>query len=362
MMDQILGQDHALDVLDAALRSDRVHHAWIFSGPFGVGKFTTAVAFARLLLDPDARTDMMGRITVDPASRTQTMIDAESHADLHIIRKELALYSNNPALRSRKLMNIPVDLLRERMLGGRTGDDRTHEAPAYRTPTHGHAKVFIIDEAELLDTTAQNTLLKTLEEPPAATFIILVTSQPERLLPTVHSRCQHVRFRALETADMQRWFERRKDDLDPLQQEWLTMFAHGAPGVADRAATYSFHAWTQAIDQHWRERSAGRFPDGLGETLAELVDEFAKQWVKAHQNSSKDAANKDGAQHVFALLSSMIRQDLAQACDRNDVDALHAACQAIDDLSTAEQLLRSNVNMKLVFEHLSARLCRPVVV
>ena len=100
-------------------------------------------------------------------------------------------------------MNSPVDVLRQHMIGGWTKDPpRFHEAPAYLTPLSAPAKTFIIDEAELIDTVGQNALLKTLEEPPRRTYIFLVTSRPERLLPTIRSRCQHVRFVPLDHASM----------------------------------------------------------------------------------------------------------------------------------------------------------------
>jgi DNA polymerase-3 subunit delta' len=364
-MDRILGQEHAVELLQSAMTTGRIHHAWIFSGPQGVGKFTTAVEFARLLLDPSTAPSLTGQLSVDPATRVQQMIDAGSHPDLHIIRKELALYSDNPALRSRKLLNIPVDLLREKMLGGRTSDDRYHEAAAYRTAALGHAKVFIIDEAELLDTTAQNTLLKTLEEPPAETFFVLVTSRPERMLPTIHSRCQHIRFRALGDADMKAWFARGEciagadgdagTHVDADAQAWLMDFAAGAPGVAAMASEYGFVQWYRELRPLRRALAEGRYPMVLGETMSRLVDEFAQQWTKAHQNASKDAANKDGARHLLSLMSSLLRKDLAEACETGDADTREMALASIDRLLDAERSLATNVSMKLVFEHLAVQ-------
>ena len=145
-MQRILGQPNAIEALTGALRSGRVHHAWIFAGPKGVGKFTTAVVFAKQLLDPQFDPSGETNSQLDLQTETSRLIDAGTHPDLHIIQKELALFSDNPDLRTKKLMNIPLDLLRERVIGGQTSDGRTHEAPAYRTPTLGHGKVFIIDE------------------------------------------------------------------------------------------------------------------------------------------------------------------------------------------------------------------------
>ena len=83
------------------------------------------------------------------------------------------------------------------MIGGRTSDGKQHDSSAYKTPVSGDKKGFIIDEAELLDESGQNALLKTLEEPPLGTFIILVTSRDDALLQTIKSRCQLVYFSPL---------------------------------------------------------------------------------------------------------------------------------------------------------------------
>ena len=140
-VEEIIGQKGAVDTLLRSVGEGRRHHAFIFAGPVGVGKFTTAIAFAKML--------------VGESSHKQS-----AHPDLHVIKKEDVAWSNNPLLRKRKQTNIPLDLLRERMIGGKTSDSATHDAVAYKTPMLGGEKVFVIDEAELLDEAGQNALLK----------------------------------------------------------------------------------------------------------------------------------------------------------------------------------------------------------
>lgn len=356
-MDRILGQDSAIEVLRSALRSGRLHHASIFSGPRGVGKFTCAVEFARILLDPDAGANLTGRIEADPHSRTSRLIDADAHPDLHIVRKELALFSDNPELRRKKLANIPVDVLREHVIGGKTGDNRIHEAPAYRTATQGHGKVFIIDEAELIDETGQNALLKTLEEPPADTYLILVTARPERLAATIRSRCQHVRFGTLGESALRGWFQRSGPDVDADERAWIEAFCEGSPGLAQLAADYGFYEWEKTLAPMLRQLDRGEFPAMMGQTLAEMVEAFASAWVKTHRNASKDAANKDGAGHVFALLAAHARRRLSDSCARGENP--RPALAMIDRLRDAERQLASNVNLKHVLENLVVQCARP---
>lgn len=352
-MQRILGQPLAIDLLRRALRSGRLHHAWVFSGPHGVGKFTTAVEFARILLDPGAQPALAGDVEAEPGGETSRLIDAGSHPDLHIIRKELALFSENPTLRARKLMNIPVDLLREHMLGGVTSDDRMHEAAAYRTAVMGHGKVFIIDEAELIDKVGQNAILKTLEEPPARTFLILITSRPERLLPTIRSRCQHVRFGRLNHEAMQAWFERADLDLSAEERRWLQRFSDGAPGQAQLAAEFGFFKWRAVLNPMIATLERGGYPAEMGKAMADLIKEFADAWVKSRQNASRDAANKDGARHLFSLLVSYARARLGES----GIDPARAEMYAdlIEMIREAEMQLQYNVNSRHVLDNLVAQ-------
>ncbi|MGP1346029.1 MAG: hypothetical protein ACTS3F_05080 [Phycisphaerales bacterium] len=205
----ILGQDRAIATLNSAVASGRVHHAWIFSGPKGVGKFTAATAFAAALLDPDTRIEdgrVVEALPGDRGSEARSLLDRGAHPDLHIIRKELARFSDDSSVRSRVLSTIPKPVV-----------DRFLLQPIARAPVRRDggliSKAFIIDEAELLDRSTrhapnQASLLKTLEEPPAGSVIILVTSNEGRLIPTVRSRCQRVAFGLLSDEDMRGWMER----------------------------------------------------------------------------------------------------------------------------------------------------------
>lgn len=348
-MHRILGQPRAIRILTAALRSERVHHAWIFSGPKGVGKFTAAVRFARQLLDPQL--DLSGAgIEVDWETETSRLIDAGTHPDLHLIQKELALHSDNPRLRDRKLLNLPLDLLREHIIGGQTGDGRLREAPAYRTPTLGHGKVFIIDEAELLGPEAQNALLKTLEEPPPNTYIILVSSQPQRLFATIRSRCQHVAFAPLDSAAMNEWLDGAGLHLNDQPRKWIEQYSEGSPGTAQLAAQYGFYQWQVALAPMLADLAEGHYPSQMGQTLAELVESFASAWVDQHENASKEAANKDGANHLLTMLAAYARRRLAQ--DAAHGDDPEYWLRVIDLLREAEWQLESHVNMKVLLENL----------
>ncbi len=353
MSKRIIGQDIALAALRSAMRTGRFHHAWILAGPRGVGKCTTAVELAKVLLDPEGDLAALG-LGNAANNNVQHMVDAGMHPDLHVIRKELALYSESAAVRNRKQMNIPIDVLREHMLGGDVGK-KHQEAAAYRTSALGHGKVFIIDEAELLAREAQNTMLKTLEEPPARTYIFLVTAHPERLYPTILSRCQQVRFHRLDDAAMQQWAAEALADIPAQQRKWILQFAQGSPGMALRAVQFGFERWQLQLEPMLDTLNSGDFPLEMGKLLGDLVEQYAEQWVKNNTNASKDAANKDGCGVLLSLLGLHARTQMLNAATADDGDLTERWTIVIDLLRESELQMRSNVNHKLALENLVAQ-------
>jgi len=349
-MHRIIGHDTAISTFQNAIRSDRMHHAWIISGPRGVGKCTLAREVAAVLLDPEAACETMGQKTsqTSPAAR---LLKSKSHPDLHIIHRELSASSSNPRLRERKQMNIPLDLLRESMLGGRTGDGRIHEAAAYRTAAVAPAKVFIIDEAARLDLPGQNALLKTLEEPPPSTYLFLVTARPERLLPTIWSRCQHVRLAALNQTDMNTWIEASGIQIDPDQREAVLGFSEGSPGMVDRAAKGGLAEWIPALEPLLIELDRGQWSAETAVGMAERIGVWSKSVVKKNPKASKDAANREGAEMMFRVMLQHVCRQLRSETDGMN---LERRCRTIDRIAEAESQCVAGLNLKHVLEALTA--------
>ena len=351
----ILGQSRALRALGCALASGHVHHAWIFHGPAGVGKFRTAEEFARILLDPASTSINRETFQAPRDTPCARLIDAGTHPDFHVIRKELAGISESRELRDRKQMNIPLELLRERMLGGVTSSGRHHESGVFRTATLGHGKVFIIDEAELLDADGQNAMLKTLEEPPAGTTIVLVTQQEDRLLPTIRSRCQRVAFGPLGPQEMAQWWNTDGPALPDDDKSFIDSFAEGSPGMATRAVQHGIAAWNAELSPLFDALESGRYPPGLSDRMAEIADEFAKAIVDADDSASKEAANRLGVRLLAQLLGLRVRRALAAAAASNDPSALERWVGASEILAEFEQHVRSAVNLKHAFANLVAQ-------
>lgn len=162
--EQVVGQEHVKDVLRTALEAGRVGHAYLFSGPRGVGKTTTA----RLI----AMTANCSGPAPKPCGECESClaVRAGSHPDV----LEIDAASNNS-----------VD------------DVRDLREKVSLAAMRGGKKIYILDEAHMMSRAAFNALLKTLEEPPGHVIFILATTEPEKIIPTILSRCQHYRFRRL---------------------------------------------------------------------------------------------------------------------------------------------------------------------
>lgn len=383
VMRHVLGQSRAVEALLAPLRNGRLHHAFIFAGPAGVGKFTAALAFARLLLCHAPQRTLSGepeacgscascRLVGNAATRglhaaTEAAEDAQlaaAHPDLHVVTKELAKYSDDRATRDRKLTQIPVEVLRGALL------EPVYRAAQMPGESAAAKKVFIVDEAELLNPTGQNLLLKTLEEPPAGTVIVLVTSSEDRLLPTIRSRCQRVTFTPLGDDLVRRWVDQQEaaGSLSATDREWLVSFAGGSPGRAELALGFDLASWARAILPAIDGLASGRpaLASDLGAQFAARIDGFAAAWVDRHDNASKEAANKLGAGLMWSLVAAHARRRLADVAARHPAGGDLADAEAdaepwlrvVDALGEAERHLASNVNLSIVCDHLASRVAR----
>ena len=209
----LLGQEPAEAVILEALRSGRMHHAWLITGPEGVGKATLAFRFARRLLAglPDAAAESLALPAEHPVFRR---VAAESHADLLTVERDY-----DPK-RKRMKTQIAVEDVRD--------------IPKFMalTPAEGGWRVVIIDGAEDMSPSSANALLKVLEEPPSRAVLLLVCGAPGRLLPTIRSRCRRLQLAPLDDAAMGKLLKTYLPEMPQDERDRLVTLAEGSAGRA----------------------------------------------------------------------------------------------------------------------------------
>lgn len=207
-MTGLLGHEEPQSAWSAALASGRMHHAWLLAGLRGVGKGAFArSAAAALVAEPGV-----------------PQPDAANHPDILVLdhlpasdEDERKKADGKPFQTKR---NISVDQIR-----------RMQQRLTTR-PTLGSRRAVIIDPADDMEKSAVNALLKSLEEPPAGTFFLLVAHRPGRLLPTIRSRCRVLRFAPLDDAAIDATLRRQAPQADEATRAAAIAAAQGSPGVA----------------------------------------------------------------------------------------------------------------------------------
>lgn len=222
----LLGHETQIETLYAALKSNRFPHAWIFSGPAGIGKATAAYKLARFILKNPPGSDICDfpNLDIPNGDLVFQQVAAQSHPDLKVIKRP---YDHKT---KRLKTEITVDAIRN--LHGLFNT----------TTTDGGWRVAIIDCADEMNGNAANALLKMLEEPPLNSVIILISHQSGRLLPTIKSRCRLLPFNALgDSHVMQIMTEQLSSDVDLNEEQRLTItrLARGSVNNALQLATGS---------------------------------------------------------------------------------------------------------------------------
>jgi DNA polymerase-3 subunit delta' len=175
---RLVGHEEAEAHLLQAVRSGKLHHAWLISGPKGIGKATLAYRFGRYMLTPGAA-DM----NVPPEAPNSRLVSAGSHPDLLVV--ERAIDFKNKKIKS----EIAVD------------DARVASQFFSRTAGSGGYRVCIVDCADDLNAESANALLKIIEEPPAKSLFLITVNRLGSMLPTIRSRCIHLPLKPLTDAE-----------------------------------------------------------------------------------------------------------------------------------------------------------------
>lgn len=203
------GQDIAVRTLERSLAEGRVHHAYLFAGPAHLGKTALALQLAQAL-------NCNGEDPPCGACAPCKRIAAGTHADVRVIAVDPEAAEGPRTL-------IGIGAVRETINS------------AHLRPYEGRTRVYIVADAHLLSNEAANALLKVLEEPPDDVVLILLSSAPDSVLPTVQSRCQTLAFRPLPTSEVARIL-REERGVGEEQAETLARLSRGCVGWAIGAA------------------------------------------------------------------------------------------------------------------------------
>jgi len=318
----ITGHRHLLDLIARATARGTLPPSVIFAGPEGVGKRTAAIALAQLMnctahhkaptSKPVQEPDIFGASGLLPepgmfaASELRSDSDIFPASGLSTDAGGKDACGECPACK-RIARGVHADVLL--IEPGETGVikiDQVRDAierAAYR-PFEGRRRVVILDDADTVNAEAQNALLKTLEEPPAASTFILVTSRPDMLLPTVRSRCQRLRFGRLSPADVASVLMR--------EHAYEEADAHAAASLSDGSIGRALQEGSTAFVD------ARKAATELLETVAVSNDPRRRlEGAKALTGAARGGSDREELARRLHALSSILR-DLGALLSRAD--------------------------------------------
>ena len=344
----VVGQEPIERTLRNAIEQGKVSHAYLFCGPRGTGKTTTARLLAKALLcengptpDPDGTCEDC-RLIADGVHPDVYELDAASRTGVENVREEI-------------LSRVQF------------------------APTRGRYKVYIIDEVHMLSTAAFNALLKTLEEPPSHVVFILCTTDPQKVLETVHSRCQRFDFRRIAPESMvSRLGAICVAEGVEFEGEALDLIAHRADGGLRNALTsleqiIAFENGKVTLEG--AERLLGSID---ANDMAEIISYIGRRdianclrWTSNYVETGADLAQfvRDMAEHVrnmyvLALAGDEVGLDVSETVRRELVNELQwfgperlARLMGVLGDLTAE--LKTSSNARLSFEIALTRMVRP---
>jgi DNA polymerase III subunit delta' len=337
-LDDLRGQDQAVSVLRRAIATRRVPHAYLFEGPPGVGKRSAAIGLA-MALDCEAvrgATAALGTPSACGICETCRRIDAGLHPDV------LTFAATGPQILIEQAQEIVA-----------LGQRAPHEAPA---------RVVVIRDADRLNVNAANCLLKTLEEPAPGTHLVLCTAAPERLLGTIRSRTQRIRFRAVPTATLLEIASVR--NLDRARAEVAAVIADGCVARFIGLASDTEDDGTRAAAALLRAAARGR-------GIAPILDAAVELGDKESKDRLPDVLTLMGRIYRDALVEVVGAGELAvlagpAASSEREDDGLRgptnlgpaALARSIGAVVEAETALAGNANAVLTLERLLLTLRR----
>ncbi|MGD0015907.1 MAG: DNA polymerase III subunit gamma/tau [Verrucomicrobiia bacterium] len=336
--DEVVGQEHVATTLKNAIDQQRLAHAYLFVGPRGTGKTSIARIFAKAL-------NCVKGPTATPCDKCDNCKEIAEGRSLDVLEIDGA--SNNGVEQVRELR------------------DTVRYAPA-----RGKFKIYIIDEVHMLSAAAFNALLKTLEEPPAHVKFLFATTEPQKVLPTILSRCQRFDLRRIPAnLIVKRLQEIARDEKVKIDDAALLAIARGAEGGLRDAESALDQLIAFCGDEIAEKDVLGVFGLVAHKQLATLTDAIINGEINVALKVLKelDEAGKD-LQRLLAELLDHFRNllvvtlaptDICVELPETELDLLKAQAQRIDSdivlriidaLAAAEGKLRYALSKRILFE------------
>ena len=238
--DKLLGHDEAEAALLQGLESGKLAHGWIISGPRGIGKATLAYRFARTLLSSPSPLRGSTRMSVEGGVGVSRLLGA--NGEITPLLTSPPQGGRDEAIFRRIAAGSHTDLLVIEQIYDEKKEGKTREISVEQvraiaqflslTPGEGQWRVVIIDSADALNSNSANAILKILEEPPPQTVLMLIAHNPNRLLPTIRSRCRSLKLRPLSKNQFTSVMRHIAPTLEGSEIRALAQLSAMAPGVA----------------------------------------------------------------------------------------------------------------------------------
>ena len=345
MFGKIIGNDRVKDVLRRHLAASRVPNALLFAGTDGVGKRRFALELAKsFLCHNSTNNEACGEC---PACVRSEQFEFPKADDKDAHKK--VIFSNHADVGTviPYNRNILVDAIRDL------------EREAYFRPYEAEARFFLIDDADKMNDAASNALLKTLEEPASTSHIILISSRPDTLLPTIRSRCQTVRFAPVETERI---------------EKFLTGERKLAAADAKLNARVAFGSVGRALSIELEKLRPQR--EILLRVLQDAIENHGRVSLLQAAEKLNDAKNKDNFEENLEILLTLIRDvwTLALGGDDEKIINIDLAPQLkslaeitetrrlsgwIDEIELLRESLAVNINRKVATDALFMQMAAP---
>lgn len=361
-LSDIFCQERAISSMQRAFDAGRMGHAYLFVGTDGVGKFTAARAWAKMLLCTGKKIDESadGKF-YDSCGACQScrVFEGGGHPDFNEIYKELREFTKDGKGKTTPI-DMPIDVIREFVI-----------EKAAAKPAMSEYCVYVIRQAERMNNSSQNALLKVLEEPPKHCVIILLSSRIEKMLPTTQSRCQVVRFGPVDEERIVEHLIAKGIGGD--EAKYWARFADGSLGQAIEWATLDlkdnsvYRIKNELVEKVAKYSLADSLQ--LAEWMLKAAKEIGEAAARQSEKISKSDINRRAIKGVIRMVVSVFQDAMRLGIDQS-ADNLVNADQAKEigslagriDPDTAARAVSAgyknigwvdaSVNEKLIFEEL----------